>query len=241
MTQHLFGDRADLYEVVYDRKDFATEAARLHELLAAEGVSDGARLLDAACGTGAHLAHLRAWYEVAGFDASEDMLALARARLPGLPLMRAGLEDFVVDEPFDVVTCLFSSIGYLVGERALRSSAERFAAAVRPGGVLVLEPWYSPEKFDAGRPHAQCSTVADVSVARVTATGLEDGDVARLDMHYLVARRDGPVEAFDEVHRLWLCPPETLVRAFSGAGFDVRTLEDGLMPGRGLLVGHRRG
>ena len=82
----LYGDRAELYDLTYSWKDFAGEAEKLHALLAAEGVAEGARLLDAACGTGAHLAHLARWYDAAGLDLSGEMLAVAPESLVGRPV-----------------------------------------------------------------------------------------------------------------------------------------------------------
>jgi SAM-dependent methyltransferase len=234
----LYADRAELYDLAYSWKDFAAEAEKLHALLAARGVPDGARLLDAACGTGAHLAQLARWYDVAGFDLSDDMLAVARRRLPGVPLTRADLETFTVDHPFDVVTCLFSSIGYLIGEDALRRAACRLATATRPGGLLVVEPWLEPSAWNAGRTTAQCGNAADASLARVTHAG-RDGDVATCERHYLVARRGLPMESFVEMHRMWLCPHATLLAVFRDAGLDAELHADCLMEGRGLLVGRR--
>ena len=71
----------------------------------------GARfVLDAACGTGSHLVHLRAWYDVSGFDVSPQMLDIARTKLPQTRLWVSDLDDFSIDAPVDVVACLFGSI-----------------------------------------------------------------------------------------------------------------------------------
>ncbi len=234
----LYGSRAALYDLIYAWKDYDAEIERIHALLGGLGVPDGGTLLDAGCGTGKHLAGLAKWYRASGFDGAEPMLAIARQRIDA-PLWRADLADFAVPEPVDAATCLFSAIGYLPDEASLRASAACFARAVRPGGALLVEPWLTVETWDTGRPFAQSTTRPEVAVARVNVAE-RDGDFAVMNMRWLVAPRGGPIEQWEEHHRMWLCPHETLLAAFSDAGFDCRIDPDGLMPKRGLLVGVRR-
>ena len=79
----MFGNSAHVYDLIYAAmKDYAVEAQDVHALVQAR--RPGARsLLDVACGTGAHLRHLRQWYEVAGIDSDARMLGQARQQLPG--------------------------------------------------------------------------------------------------------------------------------------------------------------
>lgn len=245
----LYSERAELYDVVYQWKDYAGEAARLVSLLRGQGVGPGSRLLEAACGTGSYLAELSADHRVAGFDLSEEMIAVARRKLPRVPLWTADMltvEPEHVDGPYDAVLCLFSSIAYLWPLPRLEEGLRRLAALVRPGGVLIIELWVRPEHWRDGQPTLQTAGLpeldaqdVDLYVARagVAATREQDGmRLSVMDLHYLVARRDHPVEHFVERHELWLCPTETMMAAVSTAGLLPRWQESGLMPGRGLIV-----
>ena len=71
------------------------------------------RLLDVACGTGLHLSYLTYRFQVEGLDRDEQLLAIARQRNPEVPLHHADMVDFALGRTFDVVTCLFSAIGYV--------------------------------------------------------------------------------------------------------------------------------
>jgi hypothetical protein len=153
-------------------------------------------------------------------------------------LWTADLADFTVERPVDAFVCLFSAIGYLEGEERLRSCARAVAAAVRPGGALVIEPWLAPEQVDPGRPSLDTAEAPDLRIARACVSEL-DGDVLVVPFTWLVARRGQPVETFTEVHRLWCAPTALVVAAFADAGFDARFLPGGLT-GRGLVVGTRR-
>ena len=72
-----------------------------------------ATLLDVACGTGAHLVHFAREFRVEGIDISDDQLAVARTRLPGVELHQGDMTTFDLGRTFDAVTCMFSSIGYV--------------------------------------------------------------------------------------------------------------------------------
>lgn len=235
----IYAERAELYDLIYNLKDYATEAARVRELLEAEGIAEGSWITEAACGTGRYLEQLRTWYRVSGFDLSGPMLEIARARLPGVQLLRADMTDFELDEPADGIVCLFSSIGYLLTDEALHSAARCFHRALRSGGALLIEPFVEPAAFEPGRPHIDIYEDDDLKLARAIVTRTE-GSLAILDFHWLVARRGQPVEHFVERHRLALHSREDLTEILFAAGFDTRWVDPGLIPKRGLLVGRRR-
>ena len=46
---------------------------------------------------------------------------------------------------FDVITCLFSTIGYVKTYQNLAKTLRNFADHLRPGGLLLIEPWFTEE------------------------------------------------------------------------------------------------
>lgn len=239
MSEPLYTSRADLYDAIYAWKDYPAEAARLRALLATEGVPDGARLVEAACGTGRHLAELRQWYAVEGYDRSADMLAIARARLPDVALRQQDMRDAVDAPPADALLCLFSSIGYLHGRPALDAALGAFAARLRPGGVLIVEPWLAPGDYQGARVFMQTADTEALKLCRMS-TSSRDGELAVLDFDWLVGRPGRATEHFAERHVLWLCPRAVFGEALDAAGFDARFEADGLMKQRGLWIARRR-
>lgn len=248
----LYAEHPELYDVVYQWKDYGGEAQRVRAMLAARGVGPGARVLEAACGTGRYLELLAPDFEVAGFDLSAGMIEVARRRLPGVPLWQADLvqvQPAQVGAPYDAVLCLFSSIGYVFPLERLDAALRRLAALLRPGGVLVLEPWLDPASYRVGRPSLQTAALPDADadpatllVARGGVAGLErrDGlDISVMELHYLVIPAGGPVVRFEERHELWLCPPAVMRASLERAGFAVEHLSEGLMTGRGIFLGRR--
>lgn len=231
----MYTETAELYDLFYDWKDYAREAARVNELI--QSRSSGARsLLDVACGTGRHIEHLRAWYEVEGVDLDEGLLAVARGRLPGVSLGMADMRDFDLGRRFDVVTCLFSSIGYVQTADALRSSVAAMARHLAPGGILIVEPWLSPSTFDPAHP-ARVIVVEqpDLVGVRLNDSRVE-GSLSVMNFHYLVVRHGQPLEHLVETHTLGLFTDDEYRDAFETAGLTVDHDPDGLM-GRGLWIG----
>lgn len=238
MTDH-YRAWARYYDQIYHWKPYGEEAVRVRRLLHDAGVTDGARVLEAACGTGAYLRELKAWFDIEGFDVSETMLAVARERVPDVHTFQADMTDFEVEEPYDALLCLFSSIGYVMDAESLASTARSFAAALRPGGSLIIEPWVDPEAYVPGRPTQHTYESEDLKLCR-SVVGRREGDRAILEFHWLVTRRDEGVEHFVDTHTMWLCPRDPMRQLFVDAGFECAWEDDGLMPGRGLLLGTKR-
>lgn len=233
----MFSRSAHLYDAIYSWKDYAAEGERLQALIQ-ERVPGARTLLDVACGTGMHLAQLGRWYEGEGVDLDPALLAIARERLPGVPLHEADMTTLDLGREFDVVTCLFSSIAYTVTEARLREAAASLARHVAPGGLLVIEPWILPEQW---KPHHVGAVFVDepeLKVARINSHGGEPaGDVLAIDFEYLVGT-PAEVERFTERHEVGMFRKEQYLDAVRNAGLEPEWQDEGLM-GRGLLLGTR--
>lgn len=231
----MFSRSAKLYDAVYSFKDYASEAARLHALI--QERAPGARtLLDVACGTGKHLEQLSRHYAVEGLDLDGAFLAIARERLPGVPLHEADMVDFDLGRRFDAVVCLFRSIGYARSRENLGRAVAAMGRHVEPGGLVVVEPWILPERWQAGHVAAVFVDEPELKVARINISAAAT-DVTAIDFHYLVGTPAGG-ESFTERHELGLFPHDAYVGAFRDAGLAVEHDPDGIA-GRGLYIGAR--
>lgn len=238
MTTDLYGELAALYDTLYSWKPYDKEAQTLRQLLHSSGIPDGSRILEAACGTGSYLQQLRGTFRVSGFDISDSMLALAREKLPDIPLFHADMRDFSVAQPVDGLLCLFSSVGYLLSEADYARAARSFAAAVRPGGALIVEPWVAPDQLDEQKVSMISAGDEQRKIGRASRVWRE-GHVSVVDCHYLVARPQG-IEHFHDQHRMAMFEAEFQRRIFDAAGFETLFMPGGLTTGRGLLIGRRR-
>lgn len=229
----MFTKSTRFYDAIYAFKDYESEAAQLNQRIRTHAPSPSPTVLDVACGTGLHLVYLKDQYTVEGLDLDPNMLEIARRRCPGVPFHQGDLVDFDLGRTFDVVLCLFSSIGYAKTVARMQQAVQTMARHLRPGGLLVVEPWLTPEVFETGRFDARFVDEPDLKIARITTTSLE-GTLSIIDFHYLVGTSDG-VAHFTERHEVGLFTHDEYLDAFRDAGISVDFDPDGFM-GRGLYL-----
>ncbi len=237
--QERYTSSAETYDLIYaDVIDYEATARQLTELIRA-CKPDARTLLEAACGTGAVLEPLQAEFDVHGFDLSDDMLRVARTKLPGVDLRPGDMVDFDWGGRFDAIVCMFSSIGYMTDYDSLGAAYGRFAAHLVPGGVVIVEGWLKPAAFIPGFVGGNAAGDERLQVHRVSTSWLEEGGrVSIVDLHHLVGRPEG-VSYFAERHRMGMFTADEHVQALESAGFEAEHHPD-LFMGRGTYVGVRR-
>ena len=236
----MFTQSAQFYDALYHFKDYAAAADKLYLLI--RQIRPGATtLLDVACGTGKHLQYLRAHYRVEGLDVNAKLLEIARERCPRIPFHKGNMVDFDLGRLFDVVTCLFSSIGYVKTVDNLEKAISSMTRHLKPGGVLFVEPWFSPQNYWTNRVTANFVNQPELKIAWMYVSELQ-GRLSIADIHYLVGTPQG-IDHFTERHEVGLFTHAEYLDAFRKCGLDVRHDPIGLF-GRGMYIGvnqHRRG
>jgi ubiquinone/menaquinone biosynthesis C-methylase UbiE len=230
----MFTKSAEFYDVIYSWKNYDAEAELCRGYVQQYKRSAGATLLDVACGTGMHLQHLRQWYTVEGLDLDPELLKIARGRCPDVPLHEGNMIDFDLDKQFDIVTCLFSSVGYTKTVDKLNQTIQNFARHLLPGGVMLIEPWLMPGQFIPRTIGARFVDLPELKIARLNHSKLVDG-VSILQFEYLIGTPDG-VEHLSEQHELGLFSDEDYRAALRGAGLET-TFETPGLDGRGIYIG----
>lgn len=229
----MFSKSQHLYDLIYQSfKDYAAESAQIDGIIRSK--DPGAQsLLDVACGTGLHLEHLASRYTCEGVDLDPGQLEVARARVPDVPLHQGDMVDFDLGRTFDVVTCLFSSIGYLKSEEELDQAVANMGRHLSAGGLLLIEPWFFPQAFIDGHVGVVTVESDDVQVVRMNTSKIV-GDRSIMEFHYLVGTSEN-VEHFTETHDTGLFPRGSYERALNAAGLSHEFDEEGLF-GRGLFI-----
>ncbi len=228
---------AAVYDTVYARKDYRAEARRVRSLIRQYGPRPSRTLLDVACGTGAHLRHLTQYYRVTGLDLNPAMLREARRNVPGVRFVRGAMQRFRRPDRYDVITCLFSAIGYVRSERELRRTIGNFARHLNPGGLLLVEPWFAPSDYRAGSVHLGTYGSPERPIARMNVSERR-GSRAVMDMHYLVPVH-GKIRYWVERHELTMFEASAYRAAFRAAGLRVRRVPSRFTSERGLYLGVR--
>ena len=228
----MFRETAEYYDRIYAFKDYAAEAAEIARRIRAEH-PDATSVLDVACGTGEHAVHLAEGFEVHGIDLEPAFVARAREKVPHGRFEVADMRDFDLGRRYDVVQCLFSSIGYLTEPEDVVAALRCFERHLAPGGVILVEPWITPDRFEPGHIGMTVVDDPDLKICRMNASS-RAGRISRLDFHYLIAER-GEITHRTEMHELALYTVEEMLGFFERAGLAARYETEGLI-GRGWYV-----
>lgn len=129
------------YHRLYQNRDEEEARAFLAQLLAYLHPKPGARLLDLACGKGRHALYLsEQGYEVTGVDLSAESIRHARQFAhEHLHFQVHDMREPLPVGPFDFVLNLFTSFGYFEQETDNVVALRNAAAALRPGGKMVID------------------------------------------------------------------------------------------------------
>ena len=219
----VFGGYSRYYNLLYQDKDYASEAQYVHELI--QKYRPGAKtILSLGCGTGNHdfiLADIG--YEVSGVDMSAEMLNAAKARVVTSTLAippdysQGDIRTIRLGKAFDVVISLFHVMSYQTTNDDLQAAFVTAKAHLNPGGLFLFDCWYGP------------AVLTDPPVVRVKRLEDDEIEVLRIAepvMHYnenvvdvnyqvmITEKETGRLEKIREVHRMrYLFMPEIDMQA----------------------------
>ncbi|MEV6557671.1 class I SAM-dependent methyltransferase [Nocardia sp. NPDC051756] len=231
------GEFADIYDRIHAHrgKDYAGEARLVAELVRARN-PEAASVLDVASGTGSHLRHLRADFpDAAGLEQSPEMIAVAKRRIPEITMHQGDMREFDLGRTFDVITLMFSSIGYVDDYPDLVRALAALGRHLAPGGVLVIEPWVFPDSFADNYLATDLVRDGEGAVTRFSHS-VRDGDAVVMSVQYLVATPEHGIRHLTDRHRLALFTREQYLAAFAAAGCPAEFVQPAAF-GRGLFVG----
>jgi SAM-dependent methyltransferase len=226
------------YDEIYaaQGKDYQKEAEYLVAALLPRITDKKPSFLDVACGTGNHLLYLRRHYQVEGVDVSLDFIKIARLKLPKAKFYVGDMRTFRIGKEYNVVACLFSSIGFMETLSQLHSAIRNMAKHVKRNGFLMVEPWFSPGQLTDGKVTLALVDEDRLKVARMSTTKVE-GTISKFDFHYLIGTPKG-TEHFVEKHKMGLFTKYEMIEAFERVGLSVEYDQKG-PTGRGLYIGKK--
>lgn len=232
----MFSETPELYDAIYQSfKDYRAEAESVAKLLGK--LAPSARtMLDVACGTGEHARYLQADhdYVVHGLDIEPAFVELARAKLPSARFWLGDMTSFDLGARFDVILCLFSSIGYLCEVTKVEEALRCFRQHLEPGGLVLVEPWFTPESWNPGKVYVHLVESDGLHVIRMSHSTVV-GRVSILDFQYLIGSPEGIVHEVER-HSLGLFTRGEMSKCFAQAGFEKVEYDPEGLTGRGLYI-----
>ena len=231
----MYKELAKYYDLIYKGKDYKKEADKIKKLISRYKKSVGNNLLEAGCGTGYHLKFFENEFSCVGTDINRKMLDIAKKNVKKSVLKRLNMIDFRLNKQFDVILCLFSSIGYVKNYSNLKKTINNFANHLKKGGIIIIEPWFEKSKYKTGVPWMSAYDGNDIKIARLNVSKVKNG-TSILDFHFLIAEKNKDVKYFVDRHRLGLFDIEKTLEIMKENGLKSMFLKNGLMKDRGLYI-----
>jgi len=224
------------YDEIYASmgKDYPAEANKARKFIQKYKLSNGNRLLDIGCGTGIHANLFSKNYQVEGLDIDPKMLSVARRKYPKIKFQQGDMVNFQLKSKFDIIVCLFSAIGYVKTKARLQKTIKNMFQHLLPGGVVLVEPWFTPSQWHPGRVFTTEVNKPDLSIIRMSLSS-QKGSLSILEFQYLIGTSKG-IERDTEFLELGLFSKKEYLEAFRAAGLKVVHDTEGV-DGRGLYIG----
>ncbi|MBK8613897.1 MAG: methyltransferase domain-containing protein [Flavobacteriales bacterium] len=210
------------YKLLYGHRDQDDAHAWVRMILEKLKPAPVVDVLDMACGRGRH-AH---WFieegcHVTGIDISPESIADARKDVPGGAFVVHDIREPFAMERFDLVVCLFTSLGYFESPGDDQRALAAAAAALRPGGWFVLD-FMNSSMVVRDLVSEECLESGGVrfTISRC----MERGQIVKR----IAAEDQGEVHRFEE--RVTALMPSQLESLVLAAGLVIRDLTDGPVP-----------
>lgn len=237
--QLLHGLLAKYYDRLYSYRDYLDEAVKIQNLIIKYSPIEPSTILDVACGTGLHLKHLKDDFQCTGVDINKDILRIARKNTKGVVFKQADMKKLKLKKQFDVVTCLFSSIGYVKTFSYLNKTLKNFYNHLIKGGLVLIEPSQTRSFYTSGKPPITIYDGRDVKMTRINISKIKNNRV-HLTMHIVVAEKGKEAKYFVDNHKLGLFGINETLKIMRNLGFKSKFLSNGLMNGRGMFIGIKK-
>ena len=235
----LHGKLAKFYDHIYCFRDYLDEAVRLQNLILKYSKSGGTALLDVACGTGHHLKYLNDDFSCTGIDISRAMLRIAKKNAKGVTFKEGDMKNFSLRKEFDVLTCLYSSIGYVKTNKNLEKTINNFAQHLKKGGIALIEPSHSKSNYVAGKPRITTYDGKNTKIARINTSKTRQATQI-LDMHFLIVERNKEAKHYVDRHELGLFGINDTLKIMKDVGLKTKYLKTGFVSGRELFIGIKK-
>lgn len=219
--------RPEIYDVAFGW-DLSQEIEFFESLFARHMDGPVSRLLEPCCGTGRLLeAFATRGLEVVGYDRSDEMVAYAAARVApyGGRALRGEMSAFDPPGPFDAALNLVNSIGYLLDDDAVTAHLARTGAAMRPGGIYVVQLSYGGEPPELARFGPWGNRGRDLSTTLLWEVVREDAAAKRSHQRCRITARRGKERwVIEEEHTLRYWTHEDVDRLIASSPFRLEAI-----------------
>ncbi|MBK7354706.1 MAG: class I SAM-dependent methyltransferase [Propionivibrio sp.] len=140
----------------YIKENFKVLGNLIEEGIQANCLSKSAKVLDVGCATGALIGYLASRFErfeFEGLDISDELIGVAREKIPGVSFKVGGVMDLPGEQEgrFDVVLCI--GVLGIFDEAEAKDVLYRLISCVRPGGRIYVFHQFNEVDIDVMVKH----------------------------------------------------------------------------------------
>lgn len=219
-----FQKSSQFYEIIYQNKDYKSEADYLYSLLKSLHIPIAGSLLDIGCGTGGYIPwHLKQNIKLTGLDISKEMLAIAKNKFPDLEFINDNMAATVLRQKYNFAFMMFHVINYQITNDQLIAIIQNIAKYLTIGGVLLFDFWHGAAiENDPPKNIERIFEKDEFKVYRKT-TPLMDTKKHLVDVcfDYTIYEGDLKVSDFQEHHIMRYLFKDELKLLLENAGFEI--------------------
>ena len=142
MNENIYGRFAHYYEHELYAQFSSAMLEHYDRLAETYGLPTEGKLLDVACGNGVFgIGMAQRNWDVTGVDQSADQIAIAKQHSENLVIdwQVGDMRELAFENEFDLVTCWFDSLNYMLTPEDLQSALRGMYTALKPGGSCVFD------------------------------------------------------------------------------------------------------
>ncbi len=158
-----FSEIAEYYDYLFEDVDYEVWAEHVSRIFSFSKlrVRD---VLEVGCGTGNLTGYLRRLgYNVVGIDVSEDMIKVARRKLPDVEFYVEDATNFSLNRTFDAVVSTFDSLNNITDPDELLKAFKNIKRHLKMGGIFVC---------DLNTPHAMQTVWNESLFVKIVGSGI---------------------------------------------------------------------
>jgi len=230
-SDRFYDDLARWWPLFSPPYEYGDEAGQIRRVLEQRATGPLRALLELGSGGGHVASHLSTRFELTLVDLSPGMLEVSRALNPGVEHHEGDMYDVRLGRTFDAVL-VHDAVMYATTEEQLAAVVATVWAHCRPGGLAVLNPDWTRERFE---PSTECGG-DDESAEGGGRRGLRylmwiwdpdptDTEVVA-DFAFLLREADGSTSAVHDRHHWGTFPETTWLDALATVGFEAVEVVD---------------
>jgi ubiquinone/menaquinone biosynthesis C-methylase UbiE len=216
--EQLYKKFAGYYDKIYEKLDHKKESEFIKWVVNKYGGSESNLLLDIACGTGRHAYFLKDDFGILGVDINEEMLKIAREKVPDVEFITGDMKKLDLGRKFDVLICMFSAMNYNVTFEELKLTLTNFYGHLNKGGILIFDLGINKDNWVEGHLSVDTVVAEDLKLARISKARLE-GEVLNSNFIFLV-KENGKIDFDIDEHKLGIFEIKKVNELMEDMGFE---------------------